>query len=412
MRTALRGILAFAVLTLFVSSVARADIGLRPPAAGVARTDEGDSIEFGVYELWRYDSNLFRLPDDVDPNGDERRSAFTFTTAGGLHLDKRYGQQRLVVNATVSRDLYSSYHNLDFTNTQLDAILRWTVTPEVTGDVIIDHDRFANDYEYVGFRTAPDPRKVALDRIDIDWRAGAALHPRLSIFRREDTNSSRTFQLESSRSNSVEGSLVYTFRSNNTFTLYQRRASGEGTNTISRTTRFLDKNFEEDETGAEMTWETLGLVTMDAELGFRHRIYDTYSQRDFRGLVGNFNLTYLPTGKLAVIFFATRGLASSQTNDSSFYVNEIGTVSLAYFLTQKITIKPSFSYKRQDFRGAPSRSSFALLEYTRYAYLEADWAVTRAIDLQVDVGHANRTSNLPLLQYLDESASILARFKF
>lgn len=399
-------------MSLGVTAAAQADQGLIQYAMRVPREAEADTLRFAAFQVERYDSNFFRLPDGVNPNGNGLRSAVTSTTGFGVGLDKSYGLQRLVVDAAITRDHYAPYGNLDFTGYTLASNYYWSVTPDVTGNVIFDHSRLPTDYEFTSFRTQNNPRTTQNARFDIEWKAGAALHPRLSFYANEDTTKDPTFQVESYKARNAELALVYLFRSYNSAQVYVRGSRGNNTNNNADPSLLLNNDFTEGEAGFLVRWQVNGVTKGEAAVGRVQRNYSTFNQRDFDGIVGHLNLDYTLTGKSTVRVMAGRTLNSSQTNFSSYYVEDYAKTSLDYAATGKIIVRPIFQIRRQEYRGSPFPVASTLKETTRDTSLQVEYAALRSVDLAVALTRSSRNASDPTLQFVDRSASVSARIKF
>ena len=405
-------LLALAFGAVGFLDAARADEGLLRYAMSVPREGEGDTLRFAAFQVERYDSNFFRLPDSTDVPGGGRRSAVTSTTGFGVGLDKRYGLQRIVVDAAITRDHYAPYDNLDFTGNRLTSTYYWAVTPSITGNLVFDHARLPTDYEFTSFRTVTNPRTTQLARLDVDWRAGAALHPRFSIYSTEDTTQDPTFQVESYKSRTAQVALIYQFRSNNSVQLYGRGSRGNNTNADSAPSFLINNDFNEREYGAQANWIVTGQTDGEFAIGRLERSYSTFGQRDFDGFVGHLTLNYAITGKSTFRLAASRSLNSSQTTFSSYYVEDTARASLDYAATGKIIVRPVFQIRRQVYRGSPFPVATPLKETTRDSSLQVEYAALRWLDFSLALTRSTRNANDPTVPFTNRSAAVYARVKF
>ena len=402
----------FGVACWVIVCPAHADQGLIPYVVALPRELEADSLIFGVFQLERADSNFFRLPSGVDPVGLGRRSVLTSTTGAGVNYDKTYGLQRILVGASVTYDHYAPYNDLDETSPRIDASYLWSITPSLSGKLSFDFARVPTDYEYSGFRTSSNPQTTRGTRLDVDLRPGAGLHPRLSIYENRNKTQDPTFQVESSRSSSVEGALIYEFRSTNTAEIYAARSKGANLNVEDDPVLLTSAGFKQSEYGLRASWLSGGVSTGSARVGYYKRTSNTFSQRDFSGLVGDASLRIGLTGKTRLEFTAGRALYDTEDTFSTYYVEKAATATLVWSVTGKIDVKPSYRIRKQDFRGSVFATTSSLKETTHYTGLEVDWAVLRSLDLALLVSRSTRDSNSDAFKFADNSASVLARFKF
>ncbi len=400
-----------AAIVVVGCEVACADQGLVPYVTAIPRLEEASTLTFAVFQVERYDSNFFRLPDDVSPSDSSRRGGLTSITGVGLNLDKSYGLQRVVLNASTSRELYS-HGDLNDTGTRVESVYYWSVTPSLSGNLTFAYARVPTDYEYLGFVTRPNPRTTRDTRLNIDFKPGAAFHPRLTLYESRATSQDTTFQLSNSRQNGAEVALLYDFASGNRLGVYGNRASGRDLNDNVNLFPVTNQDFRQNEYGVLAEWKSTGLSMLTGRLGVRNYSGRTSSSADFDGLVGNLKYTYGLTGKTRLNLSATRELFSAQTTFSTYGQEDTLSANLEWSVTGKLTFRPQYAVRRQDYRGASTPGTAALKETTHYATLQLDWAALRAVDFAVSVTHSNRTSNVSLLEYTDNSASVFARFKF
>ncbi len=372
----------------------------------------GDSIRPQVFGDLRYDSNLFRLADGVQPGGDGQRSVWTRSIGAGLSVDKRYALQHLLVDAAAVRDTYSRYGNLDFTGYRVTSQLDWSVTPELAGTAYFNRIRLPTSFEYVGYRTAPTPRTSKRTRLEADFKPGAAIHPRVALYSYEDTSSVDLFQLESSRSRGGEASLVYEFRSGNEVSLYGRRAHGEGTQSATDLALLVSPTFRENEFGARIVLRGADRSRADLVIGQLQRKNDDFGVRDFHGWVGRLRAIYPITGKTAFQLYAGRLYGASPSAISTYYTLDEIQPELVWFATGKIKVTAGYRLTHQVFRGSPFPVASEIRQTLREKTIAVDWSPVQALEVMLRLSDADRTATADSLQFVDRSASVLVRFTF
>lgn len=392
---------------------ARADQGLIPYVTAISRDQESNAVTFAIFQLERYDSNFFRLSDGIDTPDRTRRSVVTSITGVGLNLEKSYGLQRIVVNASTSRELYSSYANLDDTGSRVYAALYWSITPNLTGDLTIDYARVPTDYEYLGFVTKPNPRTTRQTRLNVDFRPGAALHPRLVLYEARNSSQDTNFQLQNSRGAGAELAILYDFASGNRLGVYGKRESGRDLNDANFNLLTIgNQRYRSTEYGGTVEYRSGGQAKLTGRLGYMDYTGETTSLGDFSGVVGSFDYVYDLTGKTRVRANVGRTLFSSLTTFSSYVAEDSVTTGVDYQLTGKLTLRPDFSFRKQTYKSLPTASSPPLSQTSRYYTLRFDYAALRSTDIALSVTHSSRTSSFQGLQFKDNSASVFARFRF
>lgn len=370
-----------------------------------------------VYGSLHYDSNYFRLPDvpsqRIDgPTPANQGSAVTRIAGAGLRIDKQYGLQEVIVEASATRYTYSNFSSLDSTGHDVYASYAFKVTPSIGGDVIYKSTAVPTDQADTGFTTVSNIRTTTTKRLDTDWFSGASLHPRLSVFEESARSSLPDFQEENSRTRSVSGGLIYLFPSNNSLEAYYRKANGEYTDLVFDPTVAFASSFRESQSGMRLHWLFNGLSSLDADAGYFDRTHRDVPARNFSGFVGNLSLTYLVTGKTRLNLYVSRGLYSSQSDISSYGKEDRVNLTMTWAATNKISFVPALLYVRQAFEGALTPIPVQLREITRSQSLELRYAVLRELDLAAILGHESRAATLSAYQYTNRSAEISARFHF
>jgi hypothetical protein len=405
-------IVTSALLSLIGSSAAHADQGLIPYVTAIPRLEEADVITFAVFQVERYDSNLFRLPSDVEPLNNARRSAITSVSGIGLNVRKAYGQQVFNLNTAVTRSLYSGHGELDETSQRLDASINYTITPAITGEAAINYFKTPTDYEYAGLTNKPNPQTNKNAHVNVDIDAGSGLHPRLGVSTSESRTQDATFQVSNSRTNSVEGGLVYAFRSGNQVYAYAIRGRGRSFGVPDDPIQQIGTSFDQSDVGVRYSLTSAGLYSLIGNVARRIHDGESFSSRNFNATIGDLTASYFITGKTRFELSGGRQVYGAASTFSSYFVENSLTAGLAWDVTGKITVRPQYQIRQQKYGGAVTPVDNPLKETSRYTTLRVDWAAFRSVDVSGSLSKSGRTSNVSSFQYRDYSAAIFARVKF
>ncbi len=366
----------------------------------------------------RYDSNSFRLPSDANSQG-QAGSAVTRTLTVGLSVDKTYGLQTFHFDGDVTRYKYSNYSSLDLTGHNVNASYAWKLTPSVGGDVIYRSTEAPSDFANVGFETVANAYKTVLTQLDANWQPGAAVHPQIAFTEVVGKSQRASFQQENSTTRSVTGSLIYTFPSQNTVELFVRGAHGEYDNLNDATlqtdaiiTQPFATNFHEFEPGLRTSWRVTGLWSANAEVGYLDRTHPGFQFRNFAGYVASANLTFQATGKTSFVGTVSRQLYSSQSDLSSYVVQNFASITGNWAVTQKVTVRPSYTVNFQTFRKPPIPVDGQFREQTRAASLDLVWSPIRALTLTGSISHERRDATEDGFKYSNTGAQVAGRFQF
>ena len=312
----------------------------------------------------------------------------------------------------MEQDHYSPYQYLDTTSRVISASWAWTLTPELTGNLSISRSQAPNNFSDTGVTSQTNLRKVEDRILSIDYRPGAAIHPRLSFLQDEDKSQQPTFNRQNAKTTSLEGALVYDFRSGNEASLYFRRGRGNYINVDPDPTIQQDSQFNEHETGLTAHYTSSGFSAFDGRIGYLSRDNRDFSTRNFGGVVGQVTYTYSATGKTQLQLVASRSLASTQDLSSSFSQDETLSFNPIWSATSKITVRPVFSVTRRTFHGAIVPIAEDLQMTMRNLSLQIDWNVYRHLTFSFAVTKENRSSNNTAFQYADHGGSARASITF
>lgn len=103
-----------------------------PPAAPTSAT-EPQTWSIGVLQTFTQESNLFRLSDGDDSQGD--RDDLVSTTGLNFRLDQPLGRQRLRGQADFQHNRYREHDELDSTGHDLRLMLDWETINNLSGNV-------------------------------------------------------------------------------------------------------------------------------------------------------------------------------------------------------------------------------------------------------------------------------------
>ena len=387
--------------------------GVMLPSCGSAM-DNG-VLEVGLLASERYDSNLFRLPEGVMPAagpGGSARSDFVTATGVGFRIDKSYSQQRFIIDANLLHHDYRHHGYLNYTSRSGDASWRWTLTPNLTGDLTYSRAESLNSFaDFTGY----NQRNINTNEnsgISLDWMADGAWHTALAISQLWQRNDLPVLTLEDVRIRSAEASLRYVFLAGNSLAGYFRHGSGKYLNRTLDAVNQLDTEFVERETGVRAAWQITGKSGLYGQVGFLSRDHDHFGSRDFNGAVGQLRYHWDITGKTLLEAEGSRTLGSYQASSSSYLVTDTFGIGPSWNATPATRFTARYLATRYEYRGALAGAGVLRRDTVRGASLTARWEISNPLALEASWAHNNRGSNLPGLEFSDNTAMISAKAKF
>ena len=389
-----------------------AALGFAAPAQALER----DRITISPYVSYAYDSNVFRLPDDVDATtltGQSERSDRIFSTGLKLALDYRVSRQRFLADGRVTRNDYQNFTFLDHTATDARLLWRWQVGNDWSGDAGYTYSRALTSFG--DFRV---PVKNLEDRhnpyLSARYRfaASGALRARVSHITTD--NSAAIKRASDYDQTSYEAGFDFLPATGNTIGATLRHTEGKNPNRFTGLSLF-DNNFTQDDLEANFSWRLTAQSLVTGSVGYINRKYDQTPERDFDGPGGRVTWEYTPTGKLRFTTVVRREIVAYDDLVTSHALTDSVAVAADWAATARILVGARFEARKRDFltdnillvTGLPQR------EDTQRNYaLTATWKPYRFLELFLALAHEKRSSNVAQLDYDATTASFMAQLTF
>jgi exopolysaccharide biosynthesis operon protein EpsL len=380
-----------------------------------AHADENDPLNFIAGISMQHDDNLFLLPSGFALPASVERSDNITTAYGGLQLDKSYSMQRFKANYTVTAYKYQNNDNLDFIAQKYSAAWLWNLTPYLNGTLSAERLESLNNFQdYRNFTSVniQNIRTTDNQHFEADYSPHGIWHL-LGGVTRSSLSNSKTFSEEDNFTmNSLDAGVKYDFRSGSAITVMGHERRGTYDNRSLNAATLFDTRFDESEAEAKLSWLISGKSQVNVRAAYVSRTHDNFSQRDYSGVAGNLNYRWLPGGKLSVTLSAASDLSSYQTLDSSYTRNNTLSISPAYALTDKVTLRASASISERTFLGEGVIPSSDRVDRAKSASLGVDWTPWRSLTVGGNLVRSTRSSNIPGLDFTDTTAGINANLLF
>jgi exopolysaccharide biosynthesis operon protein EpsL len=212
--------------------------------------------------------------------------------------------------------------------------------------------------------------------------------------------------------NTLDAGVKYDFRSGNAVTVMGHESRGTYDNRTINAAALFDTRFDESEVETKLSWLISGKSQLSARAAYVSRNHENFSQRDYSGMAGNLNYRWTPTGKLSVTLSLASDLSSYQTDYSSYSRNNTLSISPAYALTDKITLRATANISERTFLGDVGAPSLERVDTSKSASLGVDWTPWRSVTVGGNLMRSTRSSNLPGLDFTDTTAGVNANILF
>jgi exopolysaccharide biosynthesis operon protein EpsL len=388
-----------------------------PLAYAAEAANDGNVVRAVVGGGVVHDSNLFRLPDFVDPQtalGKSTKSDTVTNAYVGLRIDKPYSLQRFQLDLTETMYRYENFSHLNYEALDYRGAWLWQLTPRLSGTLSAERKETLVPFEdFVILSQQRNVRKNDNRDFNVDWWASGGWHLLGGISQYEQ-RSEVPFLAEADFSIvDRQGGVRYESSAGNSLAFVQHFREGDYLNRVIDPVNQLDGSFDEDESEMRLKWRLGGHSSLDGRVGWLDRQHDNFPARDFSGLVGEIGYGWTPTGKLRLYVSAKRTIDAVVDAFSSYRINNTFSITPAWHASDKWIFSLRLDRIESDFRGAvtplagPARS-----DTSHSVKLMADWAPMRNVSLSTGVQRAERSSNIPTAEF-DASVFLLrAGFKF
>ena len=385
-------------------------------AVGLAKADAGDTLNVFVGATATYDDNVFRLPESANPRlalGKPTKSDQLEVTYAGIRLDKSYSQQRVQVDATVSNYRYQTFNQLNFDALDYRVLWMWHLTQRFSGHLSADSKQTQSNIAETRNYTSSSTVTTQNRRFDADWWLHGNWHLTGGVAQYSWRNS-KTFRAEDSvLRRSADAGVRYVEASGSSLELLTRQARGTYDERQLNVPQLLDTGFTQTETELRMSWILSGKSTLSGRVTRLQRKHQHFVQRDFGGTAGRLDYTLMPAGKLQLKLSAARDIASYQTANHSYYVNESFAFTPVWQISDKVALRLNLESSQRDFLGGAALAlPVARRDHGRSVQLSLDWSPLRFLQLTFSLQHDERSSNDANLGFEANAASVTAQISF
>ncbi len=386
-------------------------------ACGQSFAQVRDGFSVSASYAIRHDSNLFRLPDGLDPEtvlGGSSGAEDISVSSLGLRFAQNYSLQRVELNLGLVDHRYHTYSSLDLQALNYDATWRWQLTPRWRGKLFADRKESVNSFD--------DARSVsgsnqsvqtstgvdALYEIDGVWRAvGGMRHNR-------SQSQQQLVGEDSYRTRSADIGLLYDARSGNNLSYRVRRSTGR---TLAANGEPMalprDDSFSQTDHELRARWALSGQTI--AQFGLTHvaRTHSSLPNRDYSGFNTSVNLNWAATGKTSWNAGWSSDLAAYQTDNSSTARSERLNLGMVWRIAPRTTLSASLAQTRRRYLGAPAgQPANPRRDTTRDEVLGIGWVATPHVSLNASLQRTQRNANLPGLAFSSTQAVLSTNAAF
>ena len=377
----------------------------------MAQADSDDTFNLNVGTSYQHDSNLFRLPDGVQPTGDgAERSDNISKTNLGFKIDKEYSLQTFKLDYLHQIVRFDNADFLNYNANNYNATWMWALTPSLKGN--LSSARTVDLVPFIDFNSSDtlNLRTAKTQIFDFDFSPHNVWHL-LGGYTNLDSTNSQTFLPETSyKFDALEGGVKYSFPSDSYVALkFRNRNGSQDANNFS----LISTGFTEKEEELSAYWNVTGKSKLGANVGHNKRDDDSFAIRDFSGYFGGIDYVWNATAKVNLNINLSRKLAAFQDTTSSYTVNDVLSIRPTWAPTSKTLVRASLQIGKRKFLGdGPVLSATDREDDTLSYGIGADWTPRSTIKLSINLQHEQRNSNVAIKDYSANIASINGQLTF
>ena len=364
----------------------------------------------------KYDSNLFRISDDPDPQtviGSPNKDDYIYRLGVGVRYGVEYSRQKFVLDGQVDGYRYQNFDNLNNVSNNLRGEWKWQVGNFWDGNLGLGHRHYLSPFA--------DVQQNVKDMIDHDSAYGSAnyavhSHLRLTLDLSADdqSHSADSRQSLDSKINTRALTVNWVTPAQNTVGLRYRTSDARYPNQQIVAGSPVDNAYRDNEYSLVARWFATGASDIQFRVGHIERDFDTASNRNFSGPTWRLDYGWRPPGKMALALSIWQELAPFEDLTSN-YARTTGISAIPnWSITQQVTLQATAAYQMRKYLGDPGIAPIVQRrEDKEQLYQVATiWTPARQTNLTFAVETGRRTSNQALADYNYQLVSVLASRTF
>jgi exopolysaccharide biosynthesis operon protein EpsL len=367
-------------------------------------------LKLKVFGGINYDSNLFRLSDQVDPQaviGSSDKSDIIYQLGAVGRYELTQSRQKFIAEANVTEYKYQNFDNLDNTSNNLLGEWQWQVGNDWNGDLGVGHRRFLESFSNF--------QENVRDMVNQDRIFGTAnylLHSHLKF-----TVDANWYDTE----HGDQGRQALNYKLNNTaFTvrwvtpalnsvgLQYRNTDARYPNSEIIGTTLVQNDYTEDEYSVVAHWRLGGVSEAIARIGYTERKFEQAPDRNLSEPTWRLIYLWRPTGKTALELSTWREIAEFQDLTANYARLTGISVVPTWSVAPKVVLRGKISLQTWNYVGNPAGSTVAnnREDKDRLYQVSALWTPLKLTELTLTVESGRRTSNQAFADYKYEATSV------
>lgn len=381
------------------------------------QADEGDVFNFFVGSNITYDDNVFRLSPDstveIIPGSTARSDTITMVSAGG-NFKKMLGRQRIWLDLNLNQSRYDRFAFLDFDGHSNAAGWDWRLGNKLSGKLAKTSAR-----QMAGFadlrRTVQNLYDNESELASLDYWFAANWHFETEMRRNSIEYDAKANQTGNRIEDGIKFGFRYTPRDGSYILLRALAADGRLPNQQVVADRRIDNSYKQSEIGIEFSTDISGPSIFRGVLAQTQREHENVPERDFSGITGNLGWQWAVTGKTQLNARVRREIGASNDLLASYILTNGANIGMTWQPTGKISAILNYDFSKRDYAGDPITELAGLedrKDRINTLSLNVSYELMRNLAVTLNLVRSRRDSNVPGLPFVDNMATLGARFSF
>ena len=323
-------------------------------ASPAAHAFWNDRLEVFFSENVTYDSNVFRVPDGVTPEGQSGRSDRFHQHTLGVNADIPVSLQRFQASYAKFWTRYQKFDHLDFDGHNASARWLWVLTdPRLEGDVGYTESTGLASFATFG-GTSRDVIKTRQAFASGSWQVTPRWIGYAGLLGTERKHEDPERRIHDIEAKSVELRLSYLTPADNRVGLAVRAEEGNQPSE-SLPGNLFNNEYRHFGIGIVGRWRFTGHSILDGRVDYVKRDYEAGSERDYTGPAWGVTHTWTPTAKLTFVTTLRRDLQPLDDIQTAFVTSTGTSFRPRWELTPKFAVVGNADYARWKYRVGPLR---------------------------------------------------------
>lgn len=376
--------------------------------AGLAGAGEGDTFRPRATYSLGYDSNLFRLENDLDAFislGETSIHGDTYQSLGvGFDLDWKQGRQRVVSRATVNKTRFNRYSQVDYDGQDFKLEWQWQLGNYWNGNLGATQTKSLGSFREVSGLVANTRTND-----NLYFRADYRFHSRwLASFRANSASadySAASQKPSNSEADTLGAALYYQGHTLDRIGVELRNSDGRFPDRTLPTT--LATGYRERGIDFVANYTATGKSRLNARIGYLQRDNKNLAGRDFSGFEWRLDGTWFPTGKSLVGLSLYRDITNTEYAQSNHSLVDGVSLNWQWQMLPKTRMQASLTWENIDFDSIPSRKDKVLT-----AGVSASYEAWPGGEISAGLQRETRDTNVFLYDYTSNVLFLNANLLF